>query len=153
MNTLAKTLTFIVFPFIVISLVCPIQPDDFFINTIFTVSGIMFSVGLGLIVTFNMNGVKNKTYIHKLRHNVNKVRKQFILYFFLTTVCYITDKYLRIKELSITYLSFKGIHIKLNWSILLCVIMLYSIVYYVINFSAIQKLNNDIFDKINEQNS
>jgi hypothetical protein len=136
--------------FIIISLVCPLRPDDFFVNTIFTVSGIMFSVGLGLIVTFNIGGVKNKKHIQQLRNNINDVRNSFITYFFITTVSYVLDKYLRDAKMIFTFIYIKNFQIELNWSIFFCLLMLYSIIYYIINFVEIQKLNNDIFDKITE---
>lgn len=135
--------------FISSSVLCSIELDDFFTNTIYTVSGIMFSVGLGLIVTFNISGVKNKTYITQLRNNIDRVRNAFLKYFLLSTVCFILDYYLRKKELNITSLNIQNLQIELNWSMLFCLLMLYSIVYYIINFIEIQKLNNDIFDKTN----
>lgn len=135
--------------FILSSVLCPIELDDFFTNTIYTVSGIMFSVGLGLIVTFNISGVKNKTYITQLRNNIDRVRNVFLKYFLLSTVCFILDYYLRQRELNITPFNIKNLHIELNWSMLFCLLMLYCIIYYIINFIAIQKLNNDIFDKTN----
>ena len=138
--------------FIIISLLC-LHPDDFFVNTIFTVSGIMFSVGLGLIVTFNISGVKNQKHIKQLRGNIDKVRNSFLKYFLISTVCYILDYYLRQKALNITTINIKNFQFELNWSVLFCILMLYSIVYYIINFIEIQKLNNSIFDKTSEQNN
>lgn len=137
--------------FIIISLVCYLHPDEFFVNTIFTVSGIMFSVGLGLIVTFNIGGVKNKKHIQQLRNNINRVRNSFITYFLVTTVSYILDKYLRDAKIISTFIHIRNFKIELNWSVFFCFLMLYSIVYYIVNFIEIQKLNNDIFDKTNEQ--
>lgn len=139
--------------FIIISLVCSLHPDDFFVNTIFTVSGIMFSVGLGLIVTFNISGVKNKKHIQQLRANINSVRNSFITYFLITTISYIVDKYLRDAKLISTHMQIKNFQIELNWSVFFCLLMMYSIAYYIINFIEIQKLNNDIFDKINNSNT
>jgi hypothetical protein len=111
----------------------------------------MFSVGLGLIVTFNISGIKNKQHIKQLRTNIDTVRNSFLKYFLVSTVCYILDYYLRQKELNITAVNIKNFQSELNWSVLFCILMLYSIVYYIINFIEIQRLNNDIFDKTNEQ--
>ena len=152
MKTIIRIL-FVLILFIITSLACSIHPDDFFVNTIFTVSGIMFSVGLGLIVTFNMGGIKNKKYIKLLRGNIDRVRNSFLKYFLISTVCFTADYYLRQKGLNITAINIKDTHFELNWSVLFCLLMLYSIVYYIINFIAIQKLNNDIFDKANEQDN
>jgi drug/metabolite transporter (DMT)-like permease len=113
----------------------------------------MFSVGLGLIVTFSIGGVKNKKFIKQLRGNINRVRNSFLIYFLVSTVCFAADYYLRQKGLNITTINIKGTHYELNWSVLFCLIMLYSILYFIINFIEIQKLNNDIFDKTNEQDN
>ena len=128
-----------------------LQPNEFFNGTIFTVSGIVFSLGLGLIVTFNLSSIKNKKYIAEIRKTLNKVRNSFIFYFIVTVVCYILDKYLRDKcIISLPLFKMKNLQIELNYAIFFCVLMFYSIAYYVINFLNIQKLNDDIFDKTTE---
>lgn len=146
MKTFSKILI-IVALFIVLSPLCGMQPDDFFSNTIYTVSGIIFSVGFGLIVTFNMSGVKNKKYLIQLRGVINQVRNSFLKYFFISTLSFIVDYYLRQKHINITVLKFYDSCIELNWSVLSGVLMIFSIVYYIVNFLEIQKLNNDILDK------
>lgn len=130
--------------------------DDFFMNTIYTVSGIMFSIGLGLIVTFNLQGIKNKTYIKKIRQNLKDVRSTYILYFAISTICFVIDKYFReidntiIKESIISINLTDSFTLNFNVAVFLGLLMFYSILYFIINFLAIQKLNDDIFDKLNE---
>ena len=141
---------FLVFISMVLSMTISIKPDGFFLSTIFTVSGIMFSIGLGLMVTFNITGVKNKDYVNYIRISLTKIRNSFIFYFSLSVLSYILDKYLRDKCCEITNLTFIGINFQINWPILFFVIMFYSIIYFIVNFINIQKLNNDIFDKVNE---
>ncbi len=148
MKTTIRILLIIIL-FIIFSMLCKLTIDIFFVNTIYTVSGIMFSVGLGLIVTFSISGVRNKEHIRQLRTNINKVRNSFLKYFLLTTICYTLNYYLRQMNLIITEVKIKEITIILNWSILFVLLMLYAIVYYIVNFTKIQNLHNDIFDKIN----
>jgi hypothetical protein len=136
--------------FIILSALIEKQLDDFFMNTIYTVAGIMFSIGIGLVVTFNLHGIKNKSYIKTIRSNLNEVRNSYILYFSISTVLYITDKYLRDEQNSIITFRIKEMSFNLNISLLFLLIMLYSIAYYIGNFLALQKLNDDIFDKLNE---
>jgi len=135
---------------IILSTAISIKPDGFFLSTIFTVSGIMFSIGIGLIVTFNITGVKNKDYVILIRKNLSEIRNSFIFYFSLSVLSYILDKYLRDKCFEMTNLNIIGFQLQLNWPILFFVIMFYSIIYFIVNFLNIQKLNNDIFDKVNE---
>lgn len=136
--------------FVIISLITTLSIDGFFINTIYTVSGIMFSLGLGLIVTFNMTGVENPSHIVQIRYNINEVRNSFLIYFGVTTLCYLMDYYLKQNSLNIYSMKVGAVEVDFNWSILFCLVMFYSIIYYVINFIEIQKMNNDIFDKLRE---
>ena len=136
--------------FIILSALIEKRLDDFFMNTIYTVAGIMFSIGIGLVVTFNLHGIKNQSYIKTIRNNLNEVRNSYILYFSISTILYIADKYLRDEQNSIITFSIKEMSFNLNISLLFLLIMLYSIAYYIGNFLALQKLNDDIFDKLNE---
>ncbi|MDR3706619.1 MAG: hypothetical protein P4L28_12030 [Paludibacteraceae bacterium] len=149
MKTIVRIL-FIIFLSLFFSSILTISLSDFFISTIFNVSGILFSVGLGLIVTFDINDVKNKSFIKEIRNNLNGVRNSFIFYFSLSVFCYIIDKYLRDNKIFVWNINIYDIYIKLNWSVLFCLLMFYSIFYFIINFLSIQKLKNDIVDKINE---
>lgn len=120
-------------------------------NTIYTVSGIMFSIGIGLVVTFNLQGIKNKTYIQKIRQNLKKVRSTYIVHFCLSTIYFILDKYIRdIKQSIISIQLTNTFEIHFNIAVFLGLLMFYSIIYFIINFLSIQKLNDDIFDKVNE---
>ena len=47
-------------------------------------------------------------------------------------------------------LSFKEFSFNFNFSLFAVLVMFYAIFYYIINFLAMQKLNDDIFDKLNE---
>ena len=56
-----------------ISNISEYRPNDSTLNVLYTVSGILFSVGLGLIITFVPNGVKNPAYIVEIRKTLNGV--------------------------------------------------------------------------------
>lgn len=133
---------------IIISSVWDTRPDDFFMSTIYTVTGIIFSIGLSLIVTFSLHGLKNKSYINHLRKNLFYIRQSFIVYFSIATLCYILDKYIGKEFFSKTIFNHD---VKFSFSILFCLLIFYAIIYFIVNLLAIQKLNNDLFDKINEE--
>lgn len=134
----------IVISTMVLSSVGDFKPDNTLMNTIFTVSGIMFSIGLGLIVNFNLQEIRNAWYIKKIRINLNKVRNSFIFFFALSTASFLMNEYLGCLQF-----SFKFIHFDL--SILFLIMMLFSIVYYIVNLIDLQRLNNDIVDKLNKE--
>lgn len=108
--------------------------------TLYTVSGIMFSIGLGLVVSFNLSEVKNPNYLRKIRINIKKVRDSFICSFICLTIFFVIIQCL--DEFNLFFLFF-------NSRIFVAMTLLHSIVYYIYNFLSIQKLNDDILDKIN----
>lgn len=108
--------------------------------TLYTVSGIMFSIGLGLIVSFNLSEIKHPIYLKEIRENIKKVRNSFIFSFICLTVFFVIIQCL--DEFDLSFLFF-------NSKIFVALTLLHSIVYYIYNFLSIQKLNDDILDKIN----
>ena len=62
---------------ILISLFTDIKADNFFASTLYTISGIMFSVGASMIVTFNLSGIKNQDFLIEIRQNLRDVKKSF----------------------------------------------------------------------------
>jgi len=140
--------------FLVTMFVSSLMPDfekndsvDSFNATIFNVSGIMFSLGLGLLATFNLNSVKNKSYINEIRKRLNTVRNIFIFCFVITIICYSLDNFFgKISFCPIP--DIEKLQIKINFTILYCFSAFYSILYYIRNFFAMQKLNDDILDKV-----
>ncbi len=140
----------VIFFFFLISAFIRIKLDDFFMNTIFTVSGIMFSIGLGLIVTFNLQGIKKKSIIQYFRNNLNNLRDNYIKYFALTTIVFIADKYIREFKLSEISIKIFSIKITIDLPFFFFLIMMFCIVYYIYNFVSLQKLNNDIYDEMNK---
>lgn len=61
------------------------------LNTLFTVAGIMFSIGMSLSVTSNTSGIKNRTIRSRIRRNMKKVRNYFIYQFLFTSLFYIAS--------------------------------------------------------------
>lgn len=140
---------------IVICTFYPVHLDTFFVSTLYTVVGIMFSIGLSLVVTFNIGNVKNPSYIRHIRNNIRKIRNNFILYFLSSTICYITNYYIEEllkKQVTKYFVLFhiKASNIQFDFSLLASIVILYSIAYIIVNFIAMQKLNDELFDKTNQ---
>lgn len=148
-NMRTKILIVTIISFILSNIVS-IHLDAFFMNTFYTISGIMFSIGIGLVVTFNIQGIKNKSYIIDIRRNLDTVRNSYIIYFTISTISFIFDNYLRIEKVNTTINISDKLSLPFNASMFFFLLILFSISYFVINFLALQKLNNDIFDKMNE---
>src|SRR5690606_8554260 len=134
----------------IISIALNINVNEFFINTIYTVVGIMFSIGLGFIVTFNLQGIKNKRIITIFRNNLLQLRNSYIKYFVLATVLFLCDNFFRNNHNSIKTIVFKKISFNFDMSVFVSTIMFFCILYFIYNFILLQKLNNDIYDELNK---
>lgn len=121
---------------------------EFIISTIFNVSGIMFSVGLGLIATFNMNGIRNREIIKSIRNDLNNVRNLFIIYFSISTICLISGKWLIDEKKDIFVIPNTTISLSLSFA--LTFVMIFCIAYFIYNFFQIQKLSEKIFDELSK---
>ena len=118
-----------------------IAVDTFIISTLYNAISIVFSVGMGLIVTFSLDGIKNKEIIDRIRTNIKLIRNKFILLFSLCTLLLMAEKYW--PEITILSINFK------NFAHLTTVISFaFFIGYFVYNFIQIQTLKDNIFDEL-----
>ena len=109
--------------------------DESAANALYTIMGIMFSIGLSLTVISNTTSVKNKEIKRKIRRDIKNTRNHFIFTFLLASATYIM------------YIVTPPVHwqfLDRSWGILL--IQGVSIVYFVYNFIAIQKFHEQIED-------
>lgn len=115
------------------------------ISSLYNVLGIIFSIGMGLLITFRLDGVKNTSYIRNIRANVKYIRNCFIIYFAISTVIYMF--YQKIPA----YNCKSYIDTTLIANQFTTYFIAFSMVYFIVNFIAIQKLNEDIYDRINKE--
>lgn len=123
------------------------NPGDGAVSTLYTISGIMFSIGMSLIVTSSAGEVKNTRIRNGIRKEIHKVRTHFIQCFVLISILYIllcsaADQHSVIP----LYKDFS-----LKYSHLLVLTIAYSVVYFVWNFLAIQRLNYQIEDALDKK--
>lgn len=112
------------------------------ISTLYNTIGIVFAIGMGLIVTFSINGVENKDYILNIRKNIRQVRQKFIILFSICTLLFIcTD--------NINHdMIYSGINFSIIVSNFVLLFFIFSIIYFIVNFIRLQNLNNDIYDRL-----
>lgn len=123
-----------------------IHVDNAVLSSLYTVSGIMFSIGMSLLVTSNTTGVENDKIRNNIRENVILLRRNFILSFLLSTILYMSV-FIFGKEEKNPYIQCPFI----NYTLILSLFILYTIAYYIFNFVSLQKLNNDIEDQIRKE--
>lgn len=56
-------------------------------NTLYTVAGIMFSVGMSLVVTMSTQGIHNKEAKIEVQNKIQKLLMKYVLYFAFLRYC------------------------------------------------------------------
>lgn len=118
------------------------------VSTLYTVAGIMFSIGMSIIITFNTNGVKNKDYKILIRKKLHFVQNNFIITFIIISILYIILSNF-INNNCKQELSANNFLTTFSSQFIIITIIL-AIIYFIANFKAIDKLNNDLRDHIDE---
>lgn len=113
-------------------------------NTLFTIVGIMFSIGMSIAVTSNTSVVVNKKIRKSLRDEINRIRDLFISCFSIVAFIYVLNIIFTNRTLEVWgYKIF-------SLEVFQLLIQLYSITYFIVNFMSLQNLNNQIGDAMNE---
>ncbi|MCT4181785.1 hypothetical protein CMU68_09920 [Elizabethkingia anophelis] len=134
-----------------LSVILKLNYSEVFMNTLYTVLGIMFSIGLGLVVTFNLSGVKNRQFIISIRNNLKELRSLYISYFTISTFFYLIESQLRAKKNNIIHIiETSKIKLEFDFSTFTVCLLFYSIIYCIINMIDLQKLSESIFDETNK---
>ncbi|EXG91463.1 hypothetical protein NQ666_19085 [Acinetobacter baumannii] len=122
-------------------------PNPSFLNTIYTVSGIMFSIGMGVLCTLNPDKVKNDSIYKAIKSNILDVRNSYLAYFFIISFIYLI--YQIYPDLNYVKIIWK-IKITLDLACATLFLNILGILYFISNFIQIQKLGMDISDRVRE---
>ncbi|KAA6208111.1 hypothetical protein [Avibacterium paragallinarum] len=117
--------------------------NDAIVQTIYTLSGIMFSIGMGIVCTFNPSSIKNKQVFKRIKNNITSVRNTFLIYFTISTITFLASQFFSRNVLLLDDLTFifDPKILSLSFSIV-------SLIYFIINFLTIQKLIFDIAERV-----
>lgn len=119
-----------------------------FLNTIYTVAGIMFSIGMGVACTFNPDKIKNNSYLNEIRVNISIIRNSYIYYFSISSIAFLFNQL--IHNFKKTWIL-KEFQFSFDLPTAVLIFNLLGIIYYIINFLAIQRLNFEITDRLNSE--
>lgn len=113
------------------------------VPTIYTLSGIMFSIGMGIVCTFNPSAIKNPQIFKRVKENIAKVRNSFLIYFSLATFTFLISQIAHSHTFSVVKLT-----IVFNPETVAVLFSLISLIYFILNFLTIQKLIFDLAEKV-----
>lgn len=119
------------------------------ISIMYNVASIMFSIGMGIIVTFSVSGIRNRYYQKKIKRNIKKIRDSYISYFSIITTLYLLNYVL--PQNDYTVFKIKFIDMKFDSNIFIqyftLAFCLFSLSYFILNFLGVQKLKDEIGDE------
>ncbi len=112
------------------------------LNTLYAISGIMFSIGMSLIVTSSFSRIKNVKIRKKFVDAFKKVRNSYILEFILVSVIYMID--------NPEYGTFQFQSFQFSYPIFAGFMIIFSIIFFIVNFIELQTLNTQLDELIND---
>lgn len=142
---------FIILLTFILSSIWTVQIGTSVLAAFFTVAGIVFSIGLSLIVSFNMAGLENPIFIKDIRLNLNILKNKYLIYFGFSSSIYLLNEIFSTQSASckiFTLYEFSDYKIQFNLGLLTCLSFIFSIIHSVCNMLSTQKLNHDIFDEV-----
>nr|DAK66630.1 MAG TPA: protein of unknown function (DUF5392) [Bacteriophage sp.] len=111
------------------------------LDTLYTVAGVIFSVGMSLTVSPKTDGVVNETIKKSIRYSYKKIRNSFMSFFCIDTVLYVLTEF----DFSMCLAAI--------WGNCCAIFLLFSIGYYVCNFNCLQMLGEKIEDHAMKENN
>ena len=121
--------------------------DANFMNTVYTISGIMFSIGMGILCTLNPDKIKNRLIYKKIKQNILFVRNNYMYYFAVVSFSYLI--YQLFPDMKY-YFLLKNNKIIIDTGYITISLNILSILYFIANFIEIQRLNFDISERTHD---
>ena len=125
----------IVLAWVLSTFTCLSVPEDV-MSTLYTVAGVIFSVGMSIAISPKTDSVTNERMRMTIRASYARIRDSFMYLFGIGTILFIIAEVWTIKALP----SF--------WSILCTLYILISALFFVYNFTMLQKLGQQIEDQV-----
>lgn len=115
-------------------------------KTLFDVQGVLFPVALAIATSIDLTRVRNKDILKSFRENLREVRLSLIIQFIFSVIAIGSILFIGDKQQGFTY-KLIAIYPRLTG----CIIIGYSIVHTIYNFTQIQKNKEDLEDKLQQE--
>ncbi len=130
----------------VLSYYLPEQINEGLIQALFTVLGIVFSIAMGLLVSFNLSAVLNDDFRKDIRSSIESTRNWLLIDFAISTLAFSIGVIYSSSQFFITTVS-------IRLQIICIALIIISLVYEIYNFRLINNLRIDIEERlIKEEN-
>ncbi len=129
----------------------PLSVPESTLTIIYGIIGVLFSVGMSLIISFNGSNIGNLGLKKDIRNDMHIVRKNFLTVFLFSSIFFVVFSIIPDKIKQVEWYTNDSIYLKSNWSFSVISYQLYSIVALISNYLEIQKLYEDIEDEIDKE--
>lgn len=129
----------------------PLSVPESTLTIIYGIIGVLFSVGMSLIISFNGSNIGNLGLKKDIRNDMHIVRKNFLTVFLFSSIFFVVFSIIPDKIKQVEWYTNDSIYLKSNWSFSVISYQLYSIVALISNYLEIQKLYEDIEDVIDNE--
>ena len=141
---------------IVLGFIISINIPASLITTLFTVVGVMFSVGMSLVVTMSTQNIHNPDAKKMVQSTINSLLRNYIFCFVILTICFAIALLFKVENND----AFKDCEFNLfnrqwgfNYPLVVAAYSVYSIIYYIFNMSATRNQNYKIQCQIDAEQS
>lgn len=124
------------------------------ITTLFTVVGIMFSVGMSLVVTMSTQNIHNQQAKKMVQDTINNLLKNYIFCFLLMTAIFAASMFFKMENVDgfqACEFNLFELDLRFNYAFSVLFYSGYSIVYYIFNMRATREQNFKIEQIIEEE--
>lgn len=119
-----------------LALFTSVSISKYVLNTLYTVAGVIFSVGMSITISPKTDNVTNCQMKRTIRNSYIRVRNAFMYFFCLDTILFILTEGVKLDKCPTLLNNLCGLFLIL------------SIVYYVYNFIQLQELGEQIEDQV-----
>lgn len=124
---------------VVLSICTDISIPDNVLGTLYTVAGVIFSVGMSITISPKTDAVTVNSMRKRIRVSYIRIRDLFIWLFILDTILFIIAEGDFFTKFTAFFKNFCGVFI------------LFSIAYFIVNFISLQKLGEQIEDQLQKE--
>lgn len=128
--------------------IVPIEVKDGTLTIFYALVGVIFSVGMSLIISFHGSAIENAELRTEIRTNVHDIRNNFLTVFLISSALYCAYSLLSDDLQIIKINPYEGISIQFTWSLSVLLFHIYSMIALISNYIDIQKLYENIEDRI-----
>ena len=130
----------------------PVEINDGTLAVFYSLAGVLFSVGMSLVISFNSSRIMSEVKRNSIRGRMHEIRNNLIFVVLLATAVYVLYSLFDDKDiLSVVWFNSEYLTLESNWSFPVLLFLIYCCVVFVSNFLDIQELYEDIDDKIQRE--